>query len=720
MAHHEPPAANAGAPPPPEVAAAPPSTYRELYADAAYNPTPDRLEGYLAGYRFAGEGDIPTPAQLRDQTVALSDRQPMAFLSLSNGPDGSPEVAIVHRILRFVDAPGDEASGYHDRVLGLMGDIMPHQYPAVEVPGTAFHLVGTPIRVPTVGAMEALIPTWLDPRTPLGPYTDEDPETEVIRPRNTQLIPGKYAALIIHRRRIKAKQAYQEIVGAIRGDGALESCDDVVTWLRAACTARGGLGLNNAQPAVLHQLTPVHLPPEVYQYLTSKVRADLPGLGTEGGGRVGTESAATLVGALRALTRRDGEDGERPPKEQRTIADAYKETHSVLLRFCNVANADDVAPVWKRLANCHKSEQHTLLTQELQKVCVARGLSTQLYVPVVTTTLKQMIVGFQFPGHSADDLETGCQPFLVAYAGKAHHLQATSASAIADQLAQGDQSATLADIRTIREGEKIKFPLNASEVCVTLFRYAVLCQTLFQGAGGPRHPFVETLWKVATGLKDIEPFVTDKYNELADVHNLTSVYYARIVRAVQVCSHEYLHRVATSDTDTIDGIEVPKFDALLVDLTRGTFQNSTNWMDIPAAYMAPAAAMSRSPSSLAAPGGASTAPSTRSSQSSAVSTLTGATAAVPNVRTVNPTPDAEFTSITLRPGGSRQILRDHPPPANDEGREMCVAWWTRSACYSTCGRRGTHRGFTSPGERTRLLTYVRERLAAPAASSAHA
>ena len=222
-------------------------------------------------------------------------------------------------------------------------------------------------------------------------------------------------------------------------------------------------------------------------------------------------------------------------------------------------------------------------------MCVARGLSTQLYIPVVTTTLKQMIVGFQFPGHSVDDLGTGCQPFLVAYAGKAHHLQVTTALAVADQLAQGDQSASLADIRTIREGERLKFPLNASEVCVTLSRYAVLCQTLFQGTG-PRHPFVEALWKVATGLKDVEPFVTDKYNELAGVHNLTSVYYTRIARAVQVCSHEYLHRLATNDTDPTDGIEVSKFDSMLLDLsTRGTFQNSINWMDIPALYMAPAA-----------------------------------------------------------------------------------------------------------------------------------
>lgn len=717
MAHPEPPVLQAAVPPlaPHEVEVSPPRTYREWYADAAHNPLPERMMGYLGGYRFAGEGDIPTPAQLRDQTVALSDRQPMAFLCLINGPDGTPEVAILHRILRFMDSPGDDPSGFHDRVLGLLGDIMPHQYPAVEVPGSTFHLVGTPTRLPTVNAMEALLPTWEDPNVPLGPYNEGDPETEVARPRNTQLIPGKYASIIIHRRRIKPKQAYMEIVGAIRADEALLSCADVVTWLRAACTARGGGGVQNALPSVLHTaLMPVLLPPEVYRYVTQKVQGDLPGLSAPGA-LVGPESAATLVGALRALTRRDGgEDGTaRSARESKSIAETYKETHRVLLRFCNVAGVDDVAPVWKRLANCHKSEQHTLLTQELQKVCMSRGLSTQLYVPVVTTTVKQMIVGFQFPGHNADDLGTGCQPFLVAYAGKAHHLRVTAASAVADQLAQGDQNASLADIRTIREGEKIKFPLNASEVCVTLFRYAVLCQTLFQGTGA-KHPFTETLWDVATKFKNLEPFITDKYNELASSRNVTSLYYARIVRAVQVCSHEYLYQVATHDSDDVGGIEVPKFDAMLSELTRGTFPNSTNWIDIPAEYLDPGST-TRAPTTPTGP--ANTAPTasiTRSEQSN-VSSLSGSTPAA-NTRIINSAPDPEFAAIVLRPGGTRPIMRDHPPPANDAGREMCVAWWTRGACYQNCGRVATHRPFASPAERTRLLAYVRERLAAPASN----
>jgi hypothetical protein len=133
------------------------------------------------------------------------------------------EVTIIHRIVRYMDNPGDYPTGFHDRVLGLLGDVLPHQYPVVEVPNTAFHLVGTPVRVPTIGAMTALLPTWENPLVALGPYVEADPETEVVRPRHLQLVPGRLAAILVHRRRVRAKQAYQELVGAIRAEGVVEA-----------------------------------------------------------------------------------------------------------------------------------------------------------------------------------------------------------------------------------------------------------------------------------------------------------------------------------------------------------------------------------------------------------------------------------------------------------------------------------------------------------------
>ena len=108
MAHPVEPHAAAAVPPVPPAAPAAaaippvaPRTYRELYSDAAKNPPLDRTAGYLAGYRFTDEGGpgVPTPASLRDQTVTLSDRQPMAFLALAIGQDEAFEVVIIHRLL---------------------------------------------------------------------------------------------------------------------------------------------------------------------------------------------------------------------------------------------------------------------------------------------------------------------------------------------------------------------------------------------------------------------------------------------------------------------------------------------------------------------------------------------------------------------------------------------------------------------------------------------
>jgi hypothetical protein len=506
-----------GAPPVPVAPAGVfrPRTYRELLSDAVNGPAAGRVAEYLFGYRFVdgGAGAVPAPANLRDQTVHLSDRQPMNFLVLVTGPGNTLEVTVLHRFMRYMDLPGEPASGFHDQVIGLQGDIMPHQYPAVDVPNSVFHLVQAPVRVPTLAAMNVHLLTWEDPMVPLGPYTEADPETEVVRPRNVQLIPGHYAALIIHRRGLSAKVVYQELYGSMQARDEVAACTDILIWLRAACTARGGGGAQNGSPCVLYPLTAVHLPEQVYRYMISKVRADLPALADPDPATA--EVTGTLAGALRALTSARG-GGEGPvagergaTREPKLIQEVYRETYRTLLRFCNVSRPEDVAPVWGRLANCTKSEQHTLLTQEFHRVCQARGLDTALYTPIITTGLKQMIIGFMFVGHGVDDLNSGCQPFQVAYSGTASHLEALALSNVSNQLAQGEQAASLHDYTALKEKERLRFPRDTLDVAITLTRYAVLCQALFQCVG-PTHTFVERVWQLVSAINNATPYITDR------------------------------------------------------------------------------------------------------------------------------------------------------------------------------------------------------------------
>ena len=445
-------------------------------------------------------------------------------------------------------------------------------------------------------------------------------------------------------------------------------------------------------------------------YLRNKVCADLPVLAEPSASSA--ELTGTLAGALRALTRTPGgaSDDDRGSREPKTVQEVYRETYGTLVRYCNVERAEDVAPVWRRLANCSKSERYTILTQEFQRVCGERKLATDIYVPVVTTSLTQMIIGLQFVGHRVDDLGSGCQPFQVAYSSGANHMEALEAASISNQLTQGDQNANLADIRTIRDKEKLRFPSDISQTCITLYRFAVLCQTLFQGAAGPANPLVAAQWKLADDMQNAAPFIADRYRQVY-TPTLASVFFPGIVRAVQVGVHEYLHQVGTSVEAGLHHVELPDYRTLVWDLRRGTFQNSSNWLLIPEGYLTPRSTGSVGSRTQAT---ASTTPISGASVRTGLSSITNDTPRTIVARIENPSPDPEFTSIVVRPGGFRPILQTRALPSNDAGAEFCVAWWLRGACFPNCGKRAAHVPFASAAERTRLLTFCREHLAAPA------
>ena len=220
-----------------------------------------------------------------------------------------------------------------------------------------------------------------------------------------------------------------------------------------------------------------------------------------------------------------------------------KETYRTLLRFGNVAVPGAVVKVWNRLANCAKGEQHTVLVQEFQRVCMAWSLVPELYTSVVTTTLKQMVTGFQFIGLGVDDLASDCQPFAVSYAGGASQLQQALESAeIGNQLAQGEHTASLSDYRTLREQEKVKFPRDITDVVITLGQFAVLCQMLFQGTG-PDNPLVSTMWKLYVAMNNAVPFIAERYHQqVMMTPSVAHMYYPCILWVVQVNVHDYIYR----------------------------------------------------------------------------------------------------------------------------------------------------------------------------------
>ena len=68
-----------------------------------------------------------------------------------------------------------------------------------------------------------------------------------------------------------------------------------------------------------------------------------------------------------------------------------------------------------------------------------------------------------------------------------------AAARVAQQLDQGLHNANLADIQVLKDKEKMRFPGDLHQVAITLQRYAVLVQALFQEEPAAVHPFVQAL-----------------------------------------------------------------------------------------------------------------------------------------------------------------------------------------------------------------------------------
>lgn len=560
--------------PPPAAGGPPPGTYRELYAAATYQagePEPARL---LSSYRFtevAGAGERPTPAALKEQTLAFSDRRSMSFLCLARTKGNAAKVRILHRMMRYFELPGGGGGGaVMDLSMGLLGNVRRAQIPVVEVDNGLFSLVGAGagVRVPTVAVMPDLLMV-APPGSYLGPFGAEDPDTEIVRPRVTQvLLPTKYAASLVSRDGISPGMAYRELYGMFEADQVLDICGDVLTWLRVACTARGGTGELAPLPAVAGTYALMLLPEAVSEHVAAKVLTDLPGRQMLGGASRGG-GLGPMTAAVQQLAERVGGMATRSECEPRGIMESYRETYPLLLRHCHVATVEELPPIWGRLARGNKGEQQSILQQELARICTERGLMTDVYCPAVTSGLKQMVTSFNFAGHGPDDLTGGCQPFLVAYTGAEDHYRALDSAMEANQLDQGAANATLADIREICEKEKVKLPHDLNQVSYTLQRFAVLVHALFQGPGVV-NPFVKTMWTLVNTFGNRLPVYLNQHQLLRGTP-WHEVYPAHIVRHVQIMVYEYLQALQVVGGDLP---EPPDFRGLHQNLGRGSFQSS--------------------------------------------------------------------------------------------------------------------------------------------------
>ena len=220
-------------------------------------------------------------------------------------------------------------------------------------------------------------------------------------------------------------------------------------------------------------------------------------------------------------------------------------------------------------------------------------------------------------------------------------------------------------------------PRDLNQVSLTLKRYAVLVSALFQGPGAT-NPFVQSMWLLASAFHERLPLYLGQLHALSGTP-WADVYPAHILRHVQVNTYEYLQALQVGGGgEAVILPELPTFTDLLRDLQRGSFHLSSSWLPLPASVTV-------DPSTLPATAGTPSVTTRSTRASTAASTVSTLTAATGGGRTsgsggagntstqgtfvTNPARDAEFDALQLR-GQMRDLLRAHPPPANDSGNEF--------------------------------------------------
>jgi hypothetical protein len=97
--------------------------------------------------------------------------------------------------------------------------------------------------------------------------------------------------------------------------------------------------------------------------VASKIHSDLPALreghplaGNQAANLAPAQQVAELMRAFGEGAHQRANDGvqDREPKQ---VQDVYRETYLLLLRHNRVEHTEDLAPIWRRLANSAKSEQ---------------------------------------------------------------------------------------------------------------------------------------------------------------------------------------------------------------------------------------------------------------------------------------------------------------------------------------------------------------------------
>jgi hypothetical protein len=475
------------------LAIANPTTYAQRFL-----ALPDKLNGDYAQFMdsYGPEGDH-SPATLRDQAIMAGQDVPKVFVYL-DGTGIKPVIRNLHRPTRYAPSLG-VTTPWDGDVFAFLGDVGPgNAITMVKWPANAFVRTNQS-RVPVLGAFAAEVAALTGhgqigpPRHCIGPYTEEDATTELVRTRRMIPVPPAYAALVINR--VFSPAAFwTQVIGQVFADQRQLACNTLVNWARVACTHTPPMLDGTPGPPVVAMLDPLVAPladgelqVRSWEWLVS----DLPGLYRMGGGMEAALDqhlvALTAEFAQQRAERAQSRAAERAPK---SVTERFPHASDSMRMLCEVGSDAELPLFWRQLAATKHTKQEGmyLLTQSLEARGREYGGGGQSAVPIVSPELYERVSHFHFSaGADSDNLTAGLSPFLVVTQASPN-AAATRERATVFELSYGGHAAPSLDQYNTLIATAPQMPGTMLELLLVYRGYSLLLDVLL----GEHHRMAET------------------------------------------------------------------------------------------------------------------------------------------------------------------------------------------------------------------------------------
>lgn len=721
----------------PAINAAPPlpRTFAELFASL-----PDAYGGaYQAFFHDMNPDPALTGAEVRVLITHMfpTDTVPSVWL-YQDRLTGQIQTVVIPHTIQGVNGPHNPWVG---RTIAFASDILYGQIASIAFPDALCDRAD-PVRVPTIENMQAELAAN-GQAVFLGPYADNDPDTEEVITRRTVPVPHVYVPLVLFRS-LTPREAWLQLGEAIVMDQRQADCAPLLNFLRAATVfsplpqaavapagpagaaaaaaqqagapqggaaqpgaaaaqAAGGVNVPGGAPVTLcpPTMTPNLPDAQLMEHIRRVYLRYLPALGVPDLPHHLTQqllqSTIVLRDALEGAAVAQQQQAQAQvaaPAENKSFSAVYPGMAQGLRKLCGAGNDDELLPTfWKTFAAAGGKKNQCLpaLTTLLNQRALEQDSPKiqQVVVNRLYENLQQFCVG----STDVEDLPLGLSPFIVCPAGYYKASEQRAASYYYTSVHGEGCQATLGDIKVLLPAD-INVPGSFHQLMEFIGAYSVLLDVL-TGRDEPLAVSVRNhffFWQ--NSLSEVNASIA---HESAAVQ---TSFMLGVLRAIQL---EVLHHINDRMNLELEDVRPPDFTFIVNAIRRRTFRNmpslpSKYYKDVSRDQQAEAAVAA----GLAGPKDGNAAPPAAEKPRVGTNVFATESQATP-----------EWQQRLVDSGKSVQLLKTVGakalPSSGDRKSKLCLSFHLRGSCFDNCRNKATHRKLTA-GEKKDMEVFLAEHL----------